>query len=94
MTNLPEVPTPAADDVRYYSTPSMTVEWRASRCQHSGRCVRALPRVFSPARRPWIQLGDFGVDTVEAAVAQCPSGALQFIRHGANSEPNRTEGEP
>lgn len=39
MTNPPEVP-PSEDDVRFYSTPEMTVEWRASRCQHSGRCVR------------------------------------------------------
>jgi uncharacterized Fe-S cluster protein YjdI len=50
--------------------------------------------VFSPARRPWIQLGDFEIDIVEAAVAQCPSGALQFIRHDASTAANRTKGEP
>jgi uncharacterized Fe-S cluster protein YjdI len=81
MTNPPELPAAADEDVRLYSTPEMTVEWRAGLCQHSGRCVKALPRVFSPARRPWIQLGETEVDAVEAAVARCPSGALHFVRH-------------
>jgi uncharacterized Fe-S cluster protein YjdI len=70
-----------ADDVRYYSTPEMTIEWRASRCQHSARCVGALPQVFSPQRRPWIEIGETPVNDVETAVLRCPSGALHFVRH-------------
>jgi len=31
---------------------------------------------------------------VEAAVAQCPSGALHFVRHDAGTVSNRTEREP
>ena len=85
MTTPDATPEPT-EDVRLYSTPEMTVEWRAGRCQHSGRCVHALPRVFSPARRPWIQLGDTDVDVVAAAVARCPSGALHFVRHTAAGE--------
>ena len=69
------------DEVRLYSTPEVTVEWRASLCQHSGRCVRGLPDVFQPKRRPWIIIGDTTPDDLERAVARCPSGALRFVRH-------------
>ena len=81
----PDITPDPTDDVRLYSTPAMTVEWRAGLCQHSGRCVKALPRVFSPARRPWIQLGETDVDVVEAAVARCPSGALHFVRRAGST---------
>ncbi|MDB4917945.1 MAG: hypothetical protein JWM95_5589 [Gemmatimonadetes bacterium] len=79
-------PDSESEDVRYYSTPEMTVEWRAARCQHSGRCVRSLPDVFSPKRRPWIELGETAAKDVEAAVLRCPSGALQFIRREPGAE--------
>jgi uncharacterized Fe-S cluster protein YjdI len=69
------------DEVRRYSTPEVTVEWRAALCQHSGRCVKGLPAVFAPKRRPWIIIGDTPPDTLEEAVARCPSGALRFVRH-------------
>lgn len=73
------------DEVRRYSTPEVTVEWRAALCQHSGRCVRALPAVFAPKRRPWIIIGDTLPDTLEEAVARCPSGALRFVRHDTDA---------
>lgn len=70
---------------REYPAGSLTVEWRQGRCQHSGNCVRALPRVFNPRRQPWIAT-DHGTDAeIEAAVAKCPSGALQ-IRRGTGTQ--------
>lgn len=62
---------------REYPAGSLTVEWRQGRCQHSGNCVKALPRVFNPRRQPWIETSAAEEAEVEAAVGKCPSGALQ-----------------
>jgi uncharacterized Fe-S cluster protein YjdI len=80
-------PTNAANKVpagltREYSRPEIRVEWYASRCIHSAACVRALPAVFDPRRRPWIDLdaANANADAIADAVARCPTGALQFQR--------------
>jgi uncharacterized Fe-S cluster protein YjdI len=53
-------------------------EWRQGLCQHSGNCVRALPRVFNPRRQPWVETEHASDSEIEAAVAKCPSGALRI----------------
>ena len=30
------------------------VEWQPRLCYHSHNCIRALPQVFDPERRPWV----------------------------------------
>ena len=73
---------------REYHTGRITVQWHAERCIHSGNCVRALPRVFNPRRRPWVDIDAADADAIERAVLRCPSGALRFVRHdGGPSEP-------
>lgn len=47
-------------------------------CTHSAKCVRGLPAVFDVKRRPWIDVNAESSDAIEAQVARCPSGALQF----------------
>jgi uncharacterized Fe-S cluster protein YjdI len=75
--------------VREYSTDEIVVEWQPRLCFHSHNCIRALPKVFDPDRRPWVDLDQASADEVDAAVAQCPSGALRARRPGG-PEP-RTE---
>ena len=75
--------------VREYSTDEIVVEWQPRLCYHSHNCIRALPNVFDPDRRPWVDIEAASTDEVEDAVAQCPSGALRTRRPGA-AEP-RTE---
>ena len=70
-------------DVREYSTPEIVVEWQPRLCFHSHNCIRALPQVFDPDARPWVRLELASADEVDAAVAQCPSGALRARRAGA-----------
>ena len=42
------------DDKLYeYATDRITVRWSRVRCTHAADCVRGLPRVFDPVRRPW-----------------------------------------
>src|SRR5690606_4922346 len=46
-------------------------------CRHSGVCLRALPAVFDIRRKRWIDPKQATPEEVMAAVAKCPSGALQ-----------------
>jgi len=43
-------------------------------------CVRGLPLVFDPRRRPWIELASATSEQIVAQVARCPSGALSIER--------------
>ena len=75
--------------VREYSTDEIVVEWQPRLCFHSHNCIRALPKVFDAERRPWVDLDQASADEVEAAVAQCPSGALRTRRPGAAETTDR-----
>jgi uncharacterized Fe-S cluster protein YjdI len=66
-----------------YATDEIVVEWEPRLCYHSHNCVRSLPQVFDGSRRPWVKVDAATADEVEAAVAQCPSGALRTRRIGA-----------
>lgn len=67
------------DDItRQYSNGEITVVWQPHLCIHSGVCVRGLPRVFDPRRRPWVILDGFDSKTIVDQVERCPSGALSF----------------
>ena len=83
----PAQPNRAPPALREYRTARITVEWRAERCIHSANCIRALPRVFDPRRRPWVDVAAADADEIERAVLRCPTGALQYVRHdGAAQE--------
>lgn len=71
----------APDLTRAYRAGDITVEWYAGRCIHSANCVRALPHVFDPRRRPWVAPDAASADQIADAVLRCPTGALHFIRH-------------
>jgi len=67
------------DDItKRYSNGEVTVVWQPSLCVHSGVCVRGLPRVFDPRRRPWVVLDGFDSKTIVDQVERCPSGALSI----------------
>lgn len=73
---------------REYRTDSISVLWFAERCIHSGECIRALPRVFNPRRRPWVAIDRADADAIADAVLRCPTGALHYVRHdGGPDEP-------
>jgi uncharacterized Fe-S cluster protein YjdI len=82
----PAEPNRAPPAVREYATDRITVEWRAERCIHSGNCVRALPMVFDPRRRPWVDVHAADAEAIANAVLRCPSGALYFVRHDGGAE--------
>ena len=37
-----------------YPNGEITIVWQPKLCQHSGVCVRTLPKVYNTKERPWI----------------------------------------
>ena len=62
------------DLTREYVSEDIRVQWYASRCIHSAACIRSLPEVFDPRRRPWIYLSAASADAIANAVLSCPTG--------------------
>ena len=62
---------------RVYEADGIAVEWDATLCIHTGRCIAAQPQVFNPKRRPWVDLAAGTADAVTRAVRRCPTGALR-----------------
>jgi uncharacterized Fe-S cluster protein YjdI/CDGSH-type Zn-finger protein len=62
---------------RAYAAPEVTVFYDRGRCRHYAECVRGLPQVFDPTRRPWIRA---------EVVRRCPTGALHYRLLAAEPE--------
>ena len=61
-----------------YEKDSLTVIWQPGLCVHSANCVKGLPQVFNPQRRPWINLEQADEASLVKTIDQCPSGALSY----------------
>ncbi|HVM10641.1 MAG TPA: (4Fe-4S)-binding protein [Acidimicrobiales bacterium] len=61
---------------RVYERDGMRVVWDATLCTHAAACIRALPQVFNPAARPWVDVDAAAPEEIAAAVRSCPTGAL------------------
>ena len=83
MSETPNTPIPGRGPKRFqtYDTPEITVTFDPNLCQHTGICLRGLPKVFDIKRRQWIKPELATAEQVAAQVERCPSGALQYIRH-------------
>jgi uncharacterized Fe-S cluster protein YjdI/CDGSH-type Zn-finger protein len=63
---------------RAYAAPEVTVFYDRGRCRHYAECVRGLPQVFDPTRRPWIRADLADAQAVAEVVRRCPTGALHY----------------
>jgi uncharacterized Fe-S cluster protein YjdI len=61
-----------------YSNGEVTIVWKPKLCQHSGICVRTLPKVYNTKERPWIKPENATTRELIDQVAKCPSGALSI----------------
>jgi len=61
-----------------YSNGEITVIWKPEICQHSGVCVRTLPKVYYPKDKPWIKVENATTQELKDQIGKCPSGALSF----------------
>lgn len=77
---------------KQYEGRGIRVTYDASRCVHAAECVRGLPSVFNPRRRPWIDAGAAPADEVAGVIRRCPTGALRYERldGGPEEEPGAT----
>ncbi|MCH8961853.1 MAG: CDGSH iron-sulfur domain-containing protein [Bacteroidetes bacterium] len=75
-----------ADKIRSYEGEDITVTYSVRRCIHAEECVRGLPGVFDPNRRPWIDPDQAAADELAGVVMLCPTGALQFTRKDGGVE--------
>lgn len=62
-----------------YSNGEVTITWESHKCIHSGKCVRGLPMVFNPKKRPWIEIDQASTESLVEQVQKCPSGALGYF---------------
>ena len=77
-----------ASTTRTYESDGVAVHYDARRCIHAAECVRGLPHVFDPARKPWIDPTQAAADAIVEVVQRCPTGALHFTRKdGGGAEP-------
>ncbi|MDO6761190.1 (4Fe-4S)-binding protein [Tamlana sp. 2_MG-2023] len=58
-------------ETKEYSNGDVTILWRPEKCTHSGICVKTLPKVYNPKKRPWIKPENATSDKKDA---------LQFIK--------------
>lgn len=72
----------APDLTKKYVGDGITVYWYAKRCIHDASCIRALPRVFNPRRRPWVDVSQAEAEAIADAVRRCPTGALEYVIEG------------
>ncbi len=67
------------DIVKKYSNGDITIVWRPAKCMHAAECVKALPNVYDPKKRPWITAENATSRELRDQVALCPSGALSIL---------------
>lgn len=76
-----------AQKIFKYTKDDVTVIWQPEVCIHSAVCVKGLPGVFNPQRRPWIDLEQGTSAAVIEQVRKCPSGAISYQ---LNNQPEAT----
>lgn len=69
-----------ARKTRHYESDLIRITYDSERCIHAAECVRRLPSVFDPDRRPWIEPDQAPAHDVAQTVERCPTGALHYER--------------
>ncbi|WP_224447192.1 CDGSH iron-sulfur domain-containing protein [Haloprofundus salilacus] len=68
------------EEIYEYTGEGIEVSYDVRRCIHARECVRGLPSVFDPDRRPWIEPDKADVDDLAEVIERCPTGALHYER--------------
>lgn len=74
-----------------YRGKALDVAFDSDACIHAAECVRGLPAVFDPDRRPWILPDGAEAAELRDVVARCPSGALEIVEREAAPPTGRVE---
>lgn len=71
--------------VKEYAKGELTVLWKPKICIHSGECVKRLPEVYNPDKRPWINVENASTEELREQIEACPSGALSYRMEGEDT---------
>jgi len=69
-----------------YSNGELTIVWKPKTCIHAAECVKALPHVYNPNKKPWIAIENATTEELKSQIMKCPSGALSYYM---NDEENK-----
>ena len=64
--------------IKAYSNGELTIIWKPQKCIHAGVCVKTLPKVYHPGKKPWIIPDAASTEELKAQINNCPSGALSY----------------
>ncbi len=64
--------------IKEYKKDELSIYWRPSMCIHAGECVKRLPAVYDPDRKPWIDTSKADINELMHQIDHCPSGALSY----------------
>lgn len=62
-----------------YTNGVITIVWKPKFCIHAAQCTKALPNVYKPNDKPWIQIKNATTEEIKTQIAKCPSGALSYF---------------
>ena len=66
------------DKLEAYPGKEITILDNRFQCAHVGTCTEQLKQVFRYGEAPWIEPGQEDTRLIQAAIDQCPSGALSY----------------
>lgn len=79
--------------IKEYSNGELTVVWKPKACIHAAECVKALPQVYDPEKKPWITAENATTEELKTQINKCPSGALTYKMNHAEAEEEQTAAE-
>jgi uncharacterized Fe-S cluster protein YjdI len=73
--------------VKEYSNSEITIIWKPEKCIHAGECVKRLPKVYRPRKKPWLIIENATTEELKSQIEACPSGALSYnLKNQENQE--------
>ena len=63
-----------------YKSDKIEVSYFPKLCIHAKECVKGLPKVFDPDKKPWIEPEKGDPEKLAEVIERCPTGALKYRR--------------
>lgn len=71
-----------------YKSDKIEVSYFPKLCIHAKECVKGLPAVFNPNKKPWIEPANGDPDRLTEIIERCPTGALKYKRFDSEKREN------
>ncbi len=78
------------EKIKHYTNGEITINWQPTKCIHAAECVKALPKVYKPNEKAWLQIENATTVELKAQIAKCPSGALSYSEAIVNDDPKKS----